>query len=127
MLAVTDTGLGLDTDTQKHIFEPFFTTKAKSKGTGLRLSTVYGIVKQSGGNILVYSEVGVGTTFKIYLPLVDEEITERETYAAPPKSAAGTETILLAEDEEMVRNLAAKSLMMHGYTVLKAANAEEAS
>jgi CheY-like chemotaxis protein len=126
MLAVTDTGLGLDAETQKHIFEPFFTTKAKSKGTGLGLSTVYGIVKQSGGNIWVYSEVGVGTTFKIYLPLVDEEITEPENYAAPTQSALGTETILLAEDEAMVRNLAANTLMMHGYTVLKAANAQEA-
>ena len=126
MLAVTDTGLGIDAESQKHIFEPFFTTKEQSKGTGLGLSTVYGIVKQSGGNIWVYSEVGVGTTFKIYLPLVDEQVTEPDAYAALPQSTRATETILLAEDEKMVRNLVAESLKLHGFTVLKAANAEEA-
>jgi PAS domain S-box-containing protein len=126
MLAVTDTGHGIDLETQKHIFEPFFTTKEQGKGTGLGLSTVYGIVKQSGGNIWVYSEVGVGTSIKIYLPLVDEHITKPDAEAARPESIAGTETILLAEDEEMVRNLALDSLKMHGYTVLEAANAGEA-
>jgi two-component system cell cycle sensor histidine kinase/response regulator CckA len=126
MLAVTDTGHGMDAETRKHIFEPFFTTKEQSKGTGLGLSTVYGIVKQSGGNIWVYSEVGVGTSFKIYLPLVAEQITKPDAEAARPESNAGSETILLAEDEEMVRNLAQDSLKMHGYTVLEAANAEEA-
>jgi PAS domain S-box-containing protein len=126
MLAVTDSGNGMDAETQKSIFEPFFTTKEPGKGTGLGLSTVYGIVKQSGGNIWVYSEVGVGTSFKIYLPLVDEQVTETAADEVHYEGVGGNETILLAEDEEMVRNLARDSLKMHGYRVLDAANAGEA-
>jgi two-component system cell cycle sensor histidine kinase/response regulator CckA len=126
MLAVSDTGHGMDAETQKFIFEPFFTTKELGKGTGLGLSTVYGIVKQSGGNIWVYSEVGVGSSFKVYLPLVDEEVTAPDADAMRPESAANAGTILLAEDEEMVRNLARDCLKLHGYTVLEAANGREA-
>jgi two-component system cell cycle sensor histidine kinase/response regulator CckA len=126
MLAVTDTGCGMDAQTQRQIFEPFFTTKEQGKGTGLGLSTLYGIVKQSGGNVWVYSEVGVGTTFKIFFPIVKEQVTALEADAERPQSLEGTETILLAEDEEMVRNLARESLTMHGYTVLEAANTREA-
>ena len=126
MLAVNDNGHGMDAETQKCIFEPFFTTKELGKGTGLGLSTVYGIVKQSGGNIWVYSELGIGTSFKIYLPLVNEQMPESDAEAARPEKSAGTATILLAEDEKMVRNLARDSLKMHGYTVLEAANAAEA-
>jgi len=126
LLAVSDTGTGIDEQTRKHIFEPFFTTKESGKGTGLGLSMVYGIVKQSGGNIWVYSEVGIGTTFKIYLPLVREP-AENYKHAAPavhlPKA---TETVLLVEDAEMVRNLAKEVLETSGYRVLVAANGKDA-
>jgi two-component system, cell cycle sensor histidine kinase and response regulator CckA len=122
MLAVTDNGCGMDAAIQAHIFEPFYTTKEKGKGTGLGLATVYGIVKQSGGYIWVYSEPGRGTTFKIYLPKIEEE-EPRETFDRRPDSSAlprGSEVILLVEDEKGVRELARQYLEMTGYTVLEA-------
>jgi two-component system, cell cycle sensor histidine kinase and response regulator CckA len=124
MLAISDTGLGMDSETQSHIFEPFFTTKGP-KGTGLGLSTVYGIVKQSGGFVWVYSEVGKGTTFKIYFPRVPQ-IAETPALAIPAEEVAatepGTETILLAEDEANLRYLARQFLEKQGYKVLEAAD-----
>jgi CheY-like chemotaxis protein len=125
MLAVSDTGIGMDAETQSHIFEPFFTTKAKDKGTGLGLSTVYGIVKQSGGWIWVYSEPGGGATLKVYLPEVDEapETVRRRVEALP---TGGSETVLLAEDEAPVRKLARKVLENLGYAVLEAPRGEDA-
>ena len=125
MVSISDTGAGMDTETQSHIFEPFFTTKG-TKGTGLGLSTVYGIVKQSGGYIWVYSEVGRGTTFKIYLPRVPSiEEPVMQTVAAPAqfqKVEPGTETILLVEDEANLRYLARQYLEKQGYRVIEAAD-----
>lgn len=126
MLAVSDTGIGMDKETQSRIFEPFFSTKEEGKGTGLGLSTVYGIVKQSGGNIWVYTEPGHGTTFKIYFPRIEEAAEAMKQEEAADKSFRGTETILLVEDEEMVRDLAYEILGEMGYTVLAASNGEEA-
>ncbi|MBI3810386.1 MAG: DUF3365 domain-containing protein [Nitrospirae bacterium] len=126
MLAVSDTGCGMDAETQAHLFEPFFTTKEKGKGTGLGLSTVYGIIKQSGGCIFVYSEPGKGTTFKVYLPRAEEAPDATGPSTSPASALRGSETILLVEDDEGVRKITAKILKTHGYTVLEAGRGEEA-
>lgn len=126
MLAISDTGVGMDKDTQERVFEPFFTTKEKAKGTGLGLATVYGIVKQSGGHIWVYSEVGHGTTFKIYLPKVKSKMTKTDKPEIAKVEMRGSETILVVEDEFMVRELVCDTLRTSGYTILEAANGRQA-
>jgi two-component system cell cycle sensor histidine kinase/response regulator CckA len=120
MLAVSDTGVGMTPEVRERVFEPFFTTKEKGKGTGLGLSTVYGIVKQSGGNIWVYSDLGKGTTFKIYLPRVDEPLEERVEKVEEKELPRGSETILIVEDEDEVRKVAVRILSGQGYKVLEA-------
>jgi signal transduction histidine kinase len=126
MLAISDTGCGMNEETRQRIFEPFFTTKESGKGTGLGLSMVYGIVKQSGGNIWVYSEEGRGTTFKIYFPRVTAEAEEYRRVGDTFEMPKGSETILLVEDAALVRTLARQVLETAGYKVLEAASAEAA-
>ena len=126
MLVVSDTGIGMDHKTQARVFEPFFTTKEMGKGTGLGLSTVYGIVKQSGGNVWVYSELNQGTSFKVYLPQIEAEVKVDGTPTLFSSIKLGSETVLLVEDEDMVRNLASELLKENGYTVLEASGGEEA-
>jgi two-component system, cell cycle sensor histidine kinase and response regulator CckA len=125
MLTVSDIGTGMDEQTQKRIFEPFFTTKETGKGTGLGLSTVYGIIRQSGGNISVASRVGRGTAFKVYLPRIDGGAQRKEVVESTA-SLRGSETILLAEDEAIVREITLKVLQDYGYNVLAAANGDAA-
>jgi two-component system, cell cycle sensor histidine kinase and response regulator CckA len=124
VLSVSDTGTGMDKETQSRIFEPFFTTKEKGKGTGLGLSTVYGIVKQSGGYVMVQSEKGQGSTFQIYLPQV-EGTAEDNSSPAPDAALGGSETVLLVEDEDSVRQLVRDTLAAKGYAVLEAKSGED--
>jgi PAS domain S-box-containing protein len=126
MMSVSDTGIGMTEEVRAQVFEPFFTTKEKGKGTGLGLSTVYGIVKQSNGAIKVFSQSGEGATFKVYLPRVDQSALQTESVERSINNLTGTETVLVVEDDEQVRKFAVKSLKGYGYTVLFAANGEEA-
>jgi CheY-like chemotaxis protein len=125
MLAVSDDGVGMDRATQARIFEPFFTTKDQSKGTGLGLATVFGIVKQAGGSIWVYSEPGKGATFKVYLARVD---VARESGPSPAARdmSRGSETVLVVDDDDAVRRAACRILVRSGYQVLEAGNRDEA-
>jgi PAS domain S-box-containing protein len=126
MLAVSDSGIGMSPETVAHIFEPFYTTKGSGQGTGLGLSTVYGIVKQSGGYIWVYSEPGKGSTFKVYLPRVTAQVEAKPEVVELPVAGKGSETILLVEDEEAVRELASRILSAKGYAVVAAKSTKEA-
>jgi len=124
MLAVSDTGVGMSKETESQIFEPFFTTKERGKGTGLGLSTVYGIVKQHGGSIWVYSEMNHGTTFKVYLPRVNEVADEGNSHDQP-EIETGDETIMVVEDDDLVRSLITNMLLRCGYNVIGASDAME--
>jgi CheY-like chemotaxis protein len=124
-LSVSDTGSGINPDVAAHIFEPFFTTKEEGKGTGLGLSTVYGIVRQSGGYVAFDSALDRGTTFRVYFPVAEGSV-ETPATSSPAEPVRGHETILVAEDEEMVRTLICRVLRLHGYTVLETRNGPEA-
>jgi len=125
MLAITDTGTGMSEEVKAHLFEPFFTTKPEGKGTGLGLATCFGIVKQNAGHISLYSELGRGTTFKIYFPRVQSALQPARVRSQPAAVAGGCETVLLVEDEPAVRELTALMLREKGYTVVEAVNGEE--
>ena len=127
MIAITDSGCGMDRETLARVFEPFFTTKEQGKGTGLGLATVYGIVKQSGGHVTVYSEVGHGTTFKILMPRTQEKESQPDSIQSESTAQSGTEVILLVEDEEALRAVMKSYLQNKGYSVLEAADAKEAT
>jgi CheY-like chemotaxis protein len=120
MLAVSDTGTGIDAKDLPHVFEPFYTTKPVGEGTGLGLATVYGIVKQSGGHVFIYSEPSVGTTFKLYFPCAESHAEASERIGGTESSTGGTEIVLLVEDDSTVRELAARALREAGYRVLVA-------
>lgn len=126
VLTVKDTGCGMDSEVQSHLFEPFFTTKEEGKGTGLGLSTVYGIVKQSGGSVEVHSEPGKGTSVQIYLPQIAVETKVAEPRQVPVKPPSGSETVLLVEDEAMIRTMVGTVLRLHGYLVLEARDGPDA-
>jgi two-component system, cell cycle sensor histidine kinase and response regulator CckA len=126
VVEVTDNGTGMDEETRSHLFEPFFTTKEKGRGTGLGLSTSYGIVKQNHGEIEVRSDIGEGSSFSIYLPRIDEFFTSEEPKGPAPAPVKGAETILLAEDEDGVRHVVTQMLREQGYTVLPANGGAEA-
>jgi PAS domain S-box-containing protein len=126
VLAVTDTGSGMDAETLSHVFEPFFTTKERGKGTGLGLATVYGIVEQSGGQVLAYSEPGIGSSFKVYLPREESQAADEEPAPVVAAPRGGTETILVVEDEDAVRATAVEALESSGYAVLQARDGVEA-
>jgi CheY-like chemotaxis protein len=127
LLSVRDTGMGMNAETQAHIFEPFFTTKAEGKGTGLGLATVYGIVKQNGGYVFADSELGKGTTFKVYLPKVDQPVEIPALHPPEPaKISEESETLLVVEDEPAFRDLLHAGLQSRGYQVLVASNGVEA-
>ena len=126
LLAISDTGAGISPEIQSQVFEPFFTTKEKGKGTGLGLSTVYGIVKQSSGYIWVYSEIGAGTTFKMYLPRVEKHPSQGQKVQEEEEDHSGTETILVVEDDQEVRNITSHSLDLYGYRVLTAVDGDQA-